>query len=89
MQDAIPTDLISTGKAAKILACRPSTVFRWCEAGRLRCWLRGTRRLVSEADVRGVIRVYEPPARVECRRPAPSRQQLEDRKFLRARGYDV
>ena len=52
----IPDDLISTGKAAKILATDPSVVYRWVQGGKLRGWKRaGHSILVSESEVRGLL----------------------------------
>ena len=56
----LPSDAINCGKAAKILRCHPSAVWRWVEGGRLPGWRVGNRLYVSEADVRGQIRRVKP-----------------------------
>lgn len=55
MRARVPKDLISPGKACKLLQVSVRTVNRWIASGRLRAWrLRGSkrRRRVSEAEVR-------------------------------------
>jgi excisionase family DNA binding protein len=52
-----PDDLISTTKAAAILRVQGRTVRGWVAAGKLAGWtLAGRRLLVSEADVKALLR---------------------------------
>ena len=51
MENTIPTDLISTRDAAKLLGgCHISSIFRWVQAGVLPGWRRRGRWFVSRSD---------------------------------------
>ena len=63
----VPDDLIPIAQAAKLVPSpRPgrgtnlSTVYRWCNAGRLRHWRQGRWRFVSRAEVLGLLRPAGP-----------------------------
>lgn len=61
-----PTDLITVGKAAEVLAVHPATVYRLVRSGRLRAWRRlGGRIRVSRGDVQALLEPVQVPARGE------------------------
>lgn len=83
---ATPDDLITPGRAARILRLNVKTVYRWIVGDRkadpptppkIRSWKRaGTRYMVSEADVRALLE----PTRPDQQPPPESRQQLDARR---------
>lgn len=64
----LPADLLPLAKAARLVpgssrhgGVDPSTVFRWVQAGKLRSWRAGGRRLVSRAELLSLIREVPAP----------------------------
>jgi excisionase family DNA binding protein len=85
----VPGDLVAVKRAAAILRCAPSTVYRYIASGKLRSWLRcGVRHLVSEEEVRGLLQPVEPMVPLEKRGEAERRQDAALGE-LRQKGYAV
>lgn len=57
----LPSDLISTKKAAQLAKISISGLHRWIFKGRVRGWKRGDRWFVSRAEVEGQFRQYYVP----------------------------
>lgn len=80
MDNQLPSDLVSVGRAAKIIGCSPKQVYRWIRPGkkkpaRLRAWkVAGSRYRVSRAEVEALIQ----PVPVVA--PEPAEQQVTRRE---------
>lgn len=78
-----PDDLISTTEAARLIPSgqpgrktHTSTIVRWVKQGRLRGWRRGSRLLVSQAEVYALLR----PEPVEVRPEVESEIERRERE---------
>lgn len=91
MNDDVPDDLIPTAKAAAILHVQTRTIRNWVSAGKLLGWtLAGRRLLVSESDVRNLLRPA--PLKPRPRLVPPSARAVAARKrstieILRKAGF--
>ena len=56
----IPTDLLDTLSAAKLLQCDRATITRWIFTGKLPAFRVGGRWRISRADVLSMIERYKP-----------------------------
>lgn len=56
----LPADLITPKEAARLIRTHISTIHRWVQSGRLRGWKRGSRYLISRADVEAMLRPVTP-----------------------------
>ena len=91
-----PDDLITPKTAARIMDTHISTIYRWISEGRLKSYLRaGCRRLISKAELMGLIRADDtkakPPApiRFGTEQRAQQARQRHAREVLRAAGFDA
>ena len=79
-QCEIPGDLISGGKAAKMLGVHPSCVLRWAWKGKLRCWtLPSGFKRYSAAEVRSMLKPL-PTKLADADAAATQAKRIEEQK---------